>query len=90
MRALIECFKMTGPQLSPFYETVDSRRKGTGGLFLGQPVDDSRLSYYTITQLLGRKTATLARKNDNFFRFFHMEIHDAEKNTKNGYAIIIR
>ena len=63
--------------------------RGLGASFMGQPVDDSRLSIYTITQLLGRKTATLARKNDNFFRFFHMEIHDAEKSTKNGYAIII-
>ena len=63
--------------------------RGLGASLMGQPVDDSRLSYYTITQLLGRKTATLARKNDNFFRFFHMEIHDAEKSTKNGYAIII-
>ena len=55
--------------------------RGLGASLMGQPVDGSRLSYYTITQLLGRKTATLARKN-NFFRFFHVKIHDAKKKHK--------
>ena len=61
-----------------------------GVFFTGQPVDDSRLSYYIITQLLERKDPDAGAKNDNFFRFFHMKIHDAEKSTKNGYTIIIR